>query len=304
MKLGFITAPFPNSSLEDVADWAAWARFDFLEVCCWPAQENADRRYAGVCHIDVEGLSEGHAQEIHEDIRTRGLDVPALGYYPNPLHPDPEHRRRVIDHLKKVITAASMMGVGVVNTFIGGDRTRSQDENWQAARQIWPEIISHAKDSGVRLGIENCPMLFSADDWPSGTNMAFSPWAWRQIFEEFDETIGLCFDPSHLVWQMIDIETAIAEFGERFYFVQAKDCKVDKHGLYERGILSAGLGWQEPRLPGLGAIDWSGVFSSLYRVGYDGPISIEHEDPDFEGTESLVKRGLLISRDVLAPFVK
>ena len=304
MKLGFITAPFPNSPLEDVADWAAPAGFDFLEVCCWPAREKTESAYAGVCHIEVDDLSEARAKEILEDIAARGLDIPALGYYPNPLHPDPEHRRRVIDHLKQVITAASMMGVPVVNTFIGGDKTKTQLENWQAARRIWPEIISHAKDLGVRLGIENCPMLFSEDDWPSGTNMAYSPWAWRQILEEFDETIGLCFDPSHLVWQMIDIEDAIAEFGERFYFFQAKDCMVDNRGLYERGTLSVGLGWQKPTLPGLGAIDWASVFSSLYRVGYDGPISIEHEDPHFEGTEDLVKRGLLLSRDVLAPYVK
>jgi len=304
MKLGFITAPFTTSPLEDVADWAVSAGFDFLEVCCWPSQERAARRYAGVCHIDVEGLSDGRAKELMEDMATRGLDIPALGYYPNPLHPDPEHRRRVIDHLKKVLTAASKMGVPVVNTFMGADNTKTQQENWQAARQIWPEILSHAKDSGVKVGIENCPMLFSADEWPSGTNLAYSPWAWRQIFEEFDETIGLCFDPSHLVWQMIDIEEAIAEFGERFYFFQAKDCTIDKRGLYERGALSVGLGWQIPRLPGLGAIDWSSVFSSLYRVGYDGPISIEHEDHNFEGTEDLVKRGLLLSRDVLTPFVK
>ena len=304
MKLGFITAPFPRKPIHEIADWAASTGFTFLEVCCWPSREKVDRRYAGVCHIDVDDLSESRARETIEDIAERGIEVPALGYYPNPLDSDADHRRRVIDHLKKVIDAASKMGVPVVNTFMGADRTRTQDENWQLARQVWPEIVSHAADSGVRIAVENCPMLFSGDEWPSGTNLAYSPWAWRRIFEEFGETVGLCFDPSHLVWLMIDIEEAIAEFGHRFYFFQAKDCEIDRRGLYERGTLSVGLGWQKPRLPGLGSIDWGRVFAGLYRIGYDGPISIEHEDPDFEDTEESVKRGLLLARDVLTPYVK
>jgi sugar phosphate isomerase/epimerase len=304
VKLGFITAPFPATPLEEVADWAAGVGFDFLEVCCWPRGEGETRRYAGTSHIDVEGLSESRAKEIVEDVSGRGIEIPALGYYPNPLHPDPEHRRRVIDHLKKVITAASNMEVPVVTTFMGADSSKTQADNWADAKTVWPEIVSHARDAGVRIALENCPMIFSADEWPSGQNLAYSPSIWRSIFEEFGETIGLCFDPSHLVWLMIDIEDAIMEFGRRFYFFQAKDVMIDRRGLYEHGVMSVGIGWQVPRLPGLGDVDWSRVFSALYRVGYDGAISIEHEDRDFEGNDELVKRGFLLARDVLAPYVK
>ena len=304
MKLGFLTAPFPTQPLEEVADWAAANGFDMLEVCCWPRSEGAARRYAGICHIDVDGLSDAHAKEIVDDLAQRGITVSGLGYYPNPLHPDEDHRRQVVDHLKKVITAGSLMGVPVVTTFIGGDQTKTQMENWDDAKKVWPEIVSHARDSGIRIAIENCPMIFSNDEWPSGHNLAYSPSIWRTMFEEFGDTIGLNFDPSHLVWQMIDLETAIQEFGERFYHVHAKDLQIDHQGLYDHGVLSLGMGWQVPRLPGLGEVDWRVFFSALYRVGYDYVVSIEHEDRGFEGTDELVKRGFLIARDVLKPYVK
>jgi sugar phosphate isomerase/epimerase len=209
----------------------------------------------------------------------------------------------VIDHLKKVIAAAGKMDVPVVNTFIGADRSKTQDENFEEAKKVWPEIISAADDAGVKIAIENCPMIFSKDEWPSGHNLAYNPRIWRRMFEEFGETIGLNFDPSHLVWLMIDIESAIMEFGSRFYFFQAKDVMIDYEGLYENGTLSSGIGWQIPRLPGLGHVDWGVVFSALYRSGYDGPIIIEHEDRDFEKTDELVKRGFLIARDVLQPYI-
>jgi sugar phosphate isomerase/epimerase len=195
------------------------------------------------------------------------------------------------------------MGVPVVNTFIGADQSKSQDENWDEATRVWPEIISAAADNGVKIAIENCPMIFSNDEWPAGHNLAYNPKIWRRMFEEFGETIGLNFDPSHLVWLMIDIESAIEEFGSRFYHFQAKDVMIDYEGLYDNGTLSSGIGWQIPRLPGLGHVDWAVVFSALYRSGYDGPIIIEHEDRDFEADDDLIKRGFLIARDVLQPFV-
>lgn len=303
MKLGLLTAPFPETSLDDVAGWTADNGFTAIEIACWPASSGDTRRYAGTSHIDVDGLSDDHASEIAGSMKERGLEISGLGYYPNPLDPDDEHARMVIDHLKKVIVAAGKMDVPVVNTFIGADRAMTQDENWEKATEVWPEIIATAEDSGVKVAIENCPMIFSKDEWPSGHNVAYNPKIWRRMFEEFGETIGLNFDPSHLVWLMIDIESAIYEFGDRFYHFQAKDVMVDYQGLYENGTLSSGVGWQIPRLPGLGHVDWAVVFSALYRAGYDGPIIIEHEDRDFEETDELVKRGFLIARDVLQPFV-
>ena len=303
MKLGPLTAPFPETPLDEVADWSAANGFNAIEIACWPASSGDTRRYAGTSHIDVDGLSDDQASDIVGAMTDRGLEISGLGYYPNPLHPDDEHARMVIDHLKKVIVAAGKMGVPVVNTFIGADRALTQDENWEKATQVWPEIIAAAEDAGVRVAIENCPMIFSKDEWPSGHNVAYNPRIWRRMFEEFGETIGLNFDPSHLVWLMIDIEGAITEFGERFYHFQAKDVMIDYEGLYENGTLSTGIGWQVPRLPGLGHVEWNRVFSALYRVGYDGAIIIEHEDRDFEATDDLVKRGFLLARDVLAPYI-
>lgn len=304
MKLGFLTAPFPTRTLQEVADWAAANSFSTLEICCWPKQEGAARRYAGVSHIDVDGLSEAQGKEIVGDLSSRGIAISALAYYPNPLHPDGDHRRDVIEHLKKVITAASLMDVGLVTTFTGADKTKPLADNWSEAKKVWPEIVGHATDSGVKIAIENCPMIFSEDEWPSGNNLAYSPSMWRTMLEEFGDTVGLNFDPSHLVWQMIDIQTAVEEFGERFYHVHAKDLEIDQSGLYEHGILSLGMGWQIPRLPGLGEVDWGEFFGALYRVGYDYVISIEHEDRAFEANDDLVERGFLLSRDVLAPYVK
>lgn len=303
MQLGLLTAPFPTTPVTEVADWAATNGFSALEVCAWPSDSGETRRYGGICHVDVEGMTADRGEEFVGDLRARGVEISGLGYYPNPLHPDPAHREAVQEHLRKVITAAGLMGVGVVNTFIGADRTRTQAENWESARVVWGDIVRHAADSGVRIAIENCPMIFSTDEWPSGHNLAYSPAMWRTMFEEFGETVGLNFDPSHLVWQMIDIPAVIDEFGERFYHVHAKDLQIDEQGLYDHGILSLGMGWQVPRLPGLGDVDWALFFRHLYRVGYDGIITVEHEDRTFEGSDELVKRGFLLARDVLSPYI-
>lgn len=303
MKLGLLTAPFPETSIEDIADWSAANGFSMLEVCCWPSDEGSTRRYGGICHIDVDGMTQDRADEIVADLAGRGIGISGLGYYPNPLHPDADHRQAVSDHLKKVITAASLMGVPVVNTFIGADQTKTQAENWEAAKGVWHPIVDHASAAGVKIAIENCPMIFSNDEWPSGHNLAYSPSMWRTMFEEFGPTVGLNLDPSHLIWQMIDVGAVIEEFGSRIYHVHAKDLEIDMAGLYDHGILSLGMGWQVPRLPGLGDVDWQEFFSALYRTGYDGVICVEHEDRDFEGTDELVKRGFLLARNILAPYI-
>lgn len=303
MKLGLLTAPFPETPLEDVAEWAAENGFESLEICCWPKDVGETRRYGGITHIDVEGLTQDKADEINAMLAGKGLTISGLGYYPNPLHPDPDHREMVQEHIKKVITAAALMGVPVVNTFIGADGSKSQDENWETAKTEWPHIVEHARASGVKIAIENCPMIFSYDEWPSGHNVAYSPRIWRKMFAEFGDTVGINLDPSHLIWQMIDIERAIAEFGDRIYHVHAKDLEIDEDGLYDHGILSLGIGWQVPRLPGLGDVDWRAFMSALYRVGYTGDITVEHEDRAFEDTDELIKSGFLIARDVLRPYI-
>lgn len=304
MKLGILTAPFEDTPLADVAAWSAANGFEALEIACWPKSTGPSRRYAGTSHIDVAKLSASEGKEIAASVAERGVQISALAYYPNPLHPDAEHRKAVIDHLKKVIVAAKHTGVGLVNTFCGGDAAKNLDDNWKEAQKVWPDIIAFAKDNGVKLAFENCPMIFSYDEWPGGHNIAYSPYIWRRILSEWDGAIGMNFDPSHLVLQMIDQGRFIREFGPHMRHVHAKDLMIDRDGLYERGILSAGMGWQIPRMPGLGEVDWPGFFSGLYRAGYDGPIVIEHEDRRFEGSDEALKRGFLLARDVLRPFVK
>ncbi len=304
MRLGLLTAPFPSTPLADVADWTAANGFESIEIACWPRSEGPARRYAGTSHIDVANLSASEASELAASFPARGLTISGLGYYPNPLHPDPAHRDMVIGHLRNVILAAEKMNVPLVNTFMGGDAAKTQDQNWDEALNVWPDIVSFANDHGRKLTIENCPMLFSYDEWPGGHNIATNPRIWRRILEQWGGTIGLNFDPSHLILQMIDIPRFIREFGPHILHVQAKDLWIDREGLYERGVFSMGIGWQVPRLPGLGDVEWDELFGALWRAGYDGDVIIEHEDHDFEKSDELVKRGFLLARDVLGPYIK
>jgi len=304
MKLGFLTAPFPQTPLMEVARWAKESDFEVLEIACWPISTGPTRRYAGTAHIDVANLSKAQATELVGQIHGMGLTISGLGFYPNPLHPDPAHREAVIGHLKHVITAAEKMDVPLVNTFMGGDQWKTQDQNWEEAQKVWPDIVSFAKDHGRKITLENCPMIFSNDEWPGGHNIATTPRMWRRILEKWGDTIGLNFDPSHLILQMIDIRRFLKEFGPHVLHYQAKDLMIDRDGLYERGVFSLGMGWQIPRIPGLGEVDWSVVHSELYRQGYEGDCIIEHEDRRFEGTDEKVKQGFLIARDVLRPYCK
>lgn len=304
MKLGFMTAAFPNLSFEEVAAWAAGNGFEMLEVACWPVGK-AERRYAGVTHIDVEKFSAADADGIHAVLTKYGLEISSLGYYPNPLHPDPDHRTMVIDHLKKVILAAEKLEVPIVGTFVGRDKNKTTEDNLADFKAVWPPIVKFAAEHNVKIAIENCPMIFSNDEWPGGDNLAISPAVWRKMFEIIpDDNFGLNLDPSHLIWQFIDYVRVVYEFGDRIFHVHAKDLRIDYEGLYQNGVMSAGMGWQIPRLPGLGDVNWGKFISALYGVGYDYVVSIEHEDRAFEKTEELVIRGFQISRDVLKPYIK
>ena len=303
MKLGFFTAALPDNTLEQAAQWGAESGFQAIEIACWP-HEKAARRYAGVSHIDVATLDKSKAKDIRKMLDGFGLTVSSLGYYPNPLHPDPDHRQTVIDHLKKVIEAAALLEVPIVGTFVGKDKTRTVPANLEEYAKVWPPIVQFARERGVKIAIENCPMIFSYDEWPGGDNLANTPAIWRKMWEIIpDDNFGLNLDPSHLIWQMIDYERVIREFHGRIFHVHAKDMHIDREGLYENGVLSLGMGWQVPRLPGLGDVDWRKVVAALTAVRYDYVISIEHEDRAFEGSEELVKRGFYISRDALKPYI-
>lgn len=302
MKLGLLTAAFPRLSLERTAAWAARNGFQAIEVACWPAAGGERRRYAGVSHIDVERLDAGAVRDV---LDRHGLEISALAYYPNNLHPDPAERRAANQHLRKVIDAAAKLGVPTVGTFVGRDQTSSVPDNFREFRKVWPRLVAHAERRGVNVAIENCPMIFSWDEWPGGTNLAATPAVWDEMFTLIpSKRFGLNLDPSHLVWLQIDYERVVRDYASRILHVHAKDMEIDRDGLYANGVISVGMGWQVPRLPGLGQVDWGRFISQLYRVGYDGVVSVEHEDRAFERTDALVKRGFLIARDCLRPYLK
>ena len=304
MRLGLLTAPFPETPLMEVADWTAAAGFESLEIACWPRATGPTRRYAGTSHIDVANLSAGQATEIVDEIARRASPSPASATTRTPSIPTRRTGPRSSGTSSTSSPPPRRWASRYVNTFMGGDGAKHQDANWEEALRVWPDIVAFAQDHGRKITIENCPMLFSLDEWPGGHNLATTPRIWRRILEEWGGTIGLNFDPSHLVLQMIDIPRFIREFGPHILHVQAKDLLIDREGLYERGVFSLGIGWQIPRLPGLGDVEWGPLFAALYRAGYDGDVIIEHEDRDFEKTDDLIKRGFLLSRDILRPYIK
>ena len=279
---------------------AAAERFACIELMCWPPGK-ADRKYAGVTHIDVSKFTEADAARVTAAALRHKVEISGLGYYPNPLDPDPEHRRRVVEHLKKVIRAAALLGVPVVNTFIGRDPSQPVSANLTLMRHIWDPIVELAAGVGVKIGIEHCPMLFSEDEWPGGKNVASTPEVWRHLFDLYPGgTLGLNFDPSHLIWQFIDCGRAVREFGKKIVHVHAKDERVNRERLYHVGVL--GLGWHTPKLPGLGDVDWPDFFAALTDVGYRGPVCIEMEDKGYEGSLEERKRGLRQSKRFLEQY--
>jgi sugar phosphate isomerase/epimerase len=301
MQLGFVSAILADLSLEEVLAFAADEGFDCVELMCWP-RGGAERRYAGVTHLDVVGFDEEKAAAVRELTRKYGVAISGLGYYPNPLDADVEHRRTVIEHLKKVIRAAPLLNVLVVNTFVGRDPLKSVEANWPLFRGVWPDIIQYAEQQGVNVAIENCPMLFTLDEWPGGKNLAISPGVWQAMFQEIPSPhFGLNFDPSHLVWQHIDYVRCIREFANKIFHVHAKDARLDSDRIYEVGIL--GLNWHTPKLPGMGDVDWGRFFSALTDAKYNGPVCVEVEDRAYEGSLEDRKRSLRQSRRFLQQWV-
>lgn len=298
MQLGFVSAILPDLPLDEVFAFARQEGFSCVELMCWPAG-GAERRYAGVTHLDVAGFTDAKAAAVHQLIRSSGVGVSGLGYYPNPLDPDAGHRKVVADHLKQVIDAARLLGVGVVNTFIGRDPALSAEANWPRVREVWTPLVQHAESAGVRLAIENCPMLFSKDEWPGGKNLPTSPAQWRVLFEMYP-SLGLNYDPSHLIWQHIDCARAVREFGKRIVHFHAKDTRVDQDKLYQVGVM--GFGWHVAKLPGLGDVDWAAVFAALSDAGYRGAVCIEVEDRAYEGSLEDRKRALRQSKRYLEQF--
>ena len=302
IRLGVVSAILPELSLAEVLDVCAREGFACVELMCWPVGR-ADRRYAGVTHVDVTALGEDNGAGIKRQLAQSGVAASALGYYPNVLSPDPRESEATIEHLRRVIVAAQLLDIGLVNTFIGRDWTRSLLENWSRFREVWPPLIRFAEERGVRIAIENCPMLFTADEWPGGKNLAVSPAIWRQMFEEIpSDSFGLNYDPSHMIWQHMDPVQPLRDFAARIFHVHAKDARIDRQKLNQVGILAHPLEHHDPRLPGLGEVDWSAFFATLMETGSDVSVAIEMEDRAYEGSLENRIQGLRQARRFLSQF--
>jgi sugar phosphate isomerase/epimerase len=303
MKLGFVSAILPDQTLDQVLGFAAAEGFECVELMSWPIGK-AERRYAGVTHLDATKITKETVAGIRAQLQESGVSISALGYYPNLLSSDEAEATATREHLANVIRAAGLLGVGVVNTFIGRDPKRSVDENWPRFLQVWPGLVKLAEDCGVRIGIENCPMLFSADEWPGGKNLAVSPAIWRRMFEAIPSaSFGLNYDPSHLVWQRMDYIKPLQEFAGRIFHVHAKDVRVDVEKLDDVGTLATPLQYHCPKLPGLGEINWGRFFSVLGDTGYSGPVCIEVEDRAYERSLQLRQAALRQSAAFLRNFI-
>ncbi|MCA9027050.1 MAG: sugar phosphate isomerase/epimerase [Planctomycetaceae bacterium] len=303
MKLGFVTAILPELSLEEVLRFAAETGYDCVEVMCWPPSK-AERRYAGITHIDCTDFSPSDAEHVHKLCQETGVSISGLGYYPNPLSPDRTESETAIAHIRKVIAASATLGIRQMNTFIGRDWTKSVDDNWPRFLEVWKPLIAFAEKQDVLVGIENCPMLFSADEWPGGKNLAMSPAIWRRMFADIpSDYFGLNYDPSHPAWLQMNPIKPIREFAHKMFHVHAKDVRVDQHRLDEVGILAHPLEYHSPKLPGMGDVDWGMFFSVLTDSGYDGPVCVEVEDRAYEGSLESRKASLRQSATFLRNYI-
>ncbi|MEM6469605.1 MAG: sugar phosphate isomerase/epimerase family protein [Planctomycetota bacterium] len=303
MQLGFVSAILPEMNLSGLFKVASDIGYDCVEVMCWPVGKS-DRRYAGVTHIDARNLTEESIDQIKHLQSEAGVSISGLGYYPNALSPDPAESETASEHLVAVIDAAARLGIGVVNTFIGRDWSQTVDANWPRFLSVWEPIIRHAEEKRVRIGIENCPMLFTDDEWPGGKNLAHSPAIWSRMFESIpSDCFGLNYDPSHMVFQQMDYVAPLREFSDKLFHVHAKDVRVDVAALNRVGVLSNPNLWHSPKLPGLGDVDWGRFFSALTDTGYSGPVCVEVEDRAYEGSENDVMRSLTQSERYLRGYV-
>ncbi len=303
MKMGFVSAILEENTFEEMIDIASELGFQCVEVACWP-KGNAERRYAGVSHIDVDNLDDEKVTYIQNYCKEKKVEISSLAYYPNTMDQDLEKRRLAVAHLKKVIAASSKLGIGMVTTFIGRDQTKSVEENLELVKEVWPEIIREAEAYKVKIAIENCPMLFGKDQWPGGQNLMTTPVIWRKVFELVkSDYLGINYDPSHFVWQMIDYIEPIYEFADKIFHVHYKDIKIYPEKLNKAGTMAYPLEYMSPKIPGLGDVDWGKYVSALTDIGYNGYTCIEVEDRAFEDSQEDIINSLRLSKRYMEQFV-
>ena len=304
LELGFVSAILPNKNLDEVLAFAQKEQFACVEVMCWPSENTDTRRYAGVSHISVDALSHDELLRLKDKLANQPVKISALGYYPNPMDPDEKQASFYRNHIKKIIKAASVLGIGNVNTFVGRDFTKNIDYNISKFKEVWPEIIDLADSLNIKIGIENCPMFFSDDEWPGGKNLATTPKIWDQLFSIIPSSnFGLNYDPSHMVWQMMDYLYPIYAYKEKLHHIHLKDVKVYPDKLNQVGILANPLEYHSPKIPGLGDIHWGSFISALNDVRYRGPIVIEVEDKAYEGSDEDIVKAIRSARNHLNQFL-
>ena len=303
MKLGVVSAIYDGFTFEEMMDNVAACGLKCVEVACWP-QGKAERRYAGVSHIDVENTSEEYIAYVKDYAAKKGVEISSLAFYPNALDANLEKRKANVEHLKKVINMSALMGVNMVTTFIGRDQTKSVEENLELVKEVWPEIIKLAEDKGVKIAIENCPMLFGKDQWPGGQNLFTTPNNWRKIFAILNsDNLGINYDPSHFVWQRIDYVKPLYEFKDKIFHVHFKDIKIYEDKLNDAGIMAYPLEYMSPKLPGLGDVDWGKYVSALTDIGFEGYACIEVEDKAFESSKERILDSVKLSAKYMEQFV-
>ena len=303
MKLGFLSAIVGFMSFEQVIDTASSLGYRCVELACWPREE-ARRRYAGGSHLNVAELDDAQIAQIQDYCRAKGVEISSLGYYPNNLDEDLERRRYFHNHLYTVIEASARLGINMVTTFVGRMQTKTIEENFEEFAKVWPAIIKFAEERGVKIAIENCPMLFSRDQWPGGHNIASTPANWRKMFEIIDSpNFGLNYDPSHFVWQQMDYIKPIYEFKDKIFHIHLKDTRIERDRLNDVGIMAYPLQYMTAKIPGLGEINWGRFVSALTDIGFDGPACVEVEDRAFEDSEESVLKSLKLSKRYLEQFI-
>ena len=303
MKLGIVSAIYEGFTFEEAVENAVSNGCKCMEVACWP-QGKAERRYAGVSHIDVDNTSADYIAYIKDFCAEKGIEISSLAFYPNTMDGNIEKRNGAIEHLKKVINMSALLGVNTVTTFIGRDQTKTVEENLELFKEIWPPIIKFAEQKGVKVAIENCPMLFGAEQWPGGQNLFTTPALWRKMFELLpSDNFGINYDPSHFIWQQIDYIKPLYEFKDKIFHVHFKDIKLYPDRLNDVGIMGYPLDYMSPKLPGLGDVDWGKFVSALTDIGYDGYTCIEVEDKAFESSKERITDSVALSCRYMRQFV-
>jgi len=305
MIMGLTSAILDGWNYEEMIDICSNMGFECVEVACWPAGK-AERRYAGVSHIDVDKVLKDseYAKHVLDYAYEKGIQISSLAFYPNTMDGNLEKRKANVEHLKKVIKASAKLGVNLVTTFIGRDQNLSVEENYKLVKKVWPPIIELAEKLGVKIAIENCPMLFGKDQWPGGQNLMTTPDRWNEIFKILpSKNLGINYDPSHFVWQMVDYIAPIYEFKNKIFHVHYKDIKLFEDKLARVGVLAYPLEYMSPKLPGLGDIDWGAFVSALTDIGYNSFTTIEVEDKAFEKTKEDVIKSIALSKRYLDQFV-